>query len=145
MPKKKRCKKAYDRNRRSKLKANGKCVNCAKRKVLPSDSVRCLICTLKHLAYGNLGSAGRWRELLVLWIQQRGRCAYTHKKIQIGVDASIDHTIPRTEHDNRDINNIRWVHRDVNYSKHAKSTAEYIQLCKEVLEGFGYKVKRDVD
>lgn len=68
-------------------------------------------------------------DMWQVWLEQNAKCAYTGRKIFLGVDASLDR---------RDSNigyvrsNIQWVHKDVNMAKQSMSEELFIKLCKDV-------------
>lgn len=129
--------------RHKRLTKQRKCRRCRSATYL--SVTYCRKCLFKRAAYRNLGDAKRWKELVALWIAQNGRCAYTHEKLTLGVNASIEHVVAQSSYPKEVIDNICWVRTDVNLSKQTKSIIEYIELCKQVLEGFGYTVLRYVD
>lgn len=81
------------------------------------------------------GSGDRLKRLL---IQQNYRCAYTGRKLTIGVNASVDHINPRSlyPHLIGKINNLEWVDEDVNRAKRTMSRTEFISMCREVVRRF---------
>lgn len=135
---------AYFKARRLMLRQQGLCDDCAKH-IASFGANRCRVCLFRNFAKKHLGGVGWWRLLVKIWVKQRGRCAYTHRKLTLGVDASIDHVVPKDKQGSLDLKNIRWVHLDVNIAKHSKSLDEFLSLCKDVLIGFGYEVGRKVD
>ena len=99
----------------------------------PTDC--CLKCYLKKMSYQHLGAVNFWKLLADLFVQQRGICAYTGRRLRLGVNASIDHFHPRSRfpHLSNDINNLRWVHIHANQAKAALDLREFILLCQDVV------------
>lgn len=136
---------AYDRIRSDNAKAKKLCRQCKKVKSY-KKCTRCRTCYFKFVASKYLGSADRWRELESALLQSGHRCAYTGRKIDLGEGASIEHVLPTSRGKKREVNdlkNIKWVHRDINVMKGAHTVAEFIAICKQILDNFGYEVRRD--
>ncbi len=47
-------------------------------------------------------------QLRVSWNEQRGRCAITNRPLQPGVNASLDHIVPKSRGGADDLDNLRW-------------------------------------
>ncbi len=88
-----------------------------------------------------------WWQLEALYVAQGGRCAYTGKSIRIGENASLEHVSPASRDKIRasDIDNLKWVDITVNRSKADMQIVEYLSLCREVLEHFGYNISHDLE
>lgn len=70
-------------------------------------------------------------QLWSVWLKQEGKCKYTGRSLVHGVDASIDRI------DNSKgyiLENIQWIHRDINVMKMDLDEGYFLQLCKEVTE-----------
>jgi 5-methylcytosine-specific restriction endonuclease McrA len=65
---------------------------------------------------------------------QNGRCVYTGRKISIGVDAWLDHKVPRNQGGGFEIENLQWVHRDANRMKTDLLEPQFFQMVKEIYE-----------
>lgn len=55
---------------------------------------------------------------------------------------ALDHVIPKSRGGKSNLENMGLLRRDVNEAKSSKTVAEFLQLCKEVLEYNGYEVRR---
>ena len=88
-----------------------------------------------------------WRKLRDAYHNQRGLCAYSNLPIRIGVDAEIDHTVPKSRSlkapQEMTIADVRWVHSKVNRMKGDLHLTEWLGLCLIVLAHFGYKVTKE--
>lgn len=73
------------------------------------------------------------------------RCYLTGRQLDwsISTDISFDHIIPRSKGGDNSIDNLGLCCRDANMSKTYLTTEEYLSLCKEVLENFGYIVTKN--
>lgn len=70
-------------------------------------------------------------QIARLWKQQRGLCGLTGRKLTRD-NAQLDHIIPVVKRGSSTIDNLRWVHRDVNNAKRDLLDADFIALCQEV-------------
>jgi len=70
------------------------------------------------------------KNLLVLWYNQRGRCAYTGIKLYGDSNTHLDHIIPRTKGGSSEIGNLQFVCALVNRMKFNLSHEEFIETCK---------------
>lgn len=74
-------------------------------------------------------------ELWDIYIAQNGRCALTGEEIGFVSakrgNASLDRIDSKCGYE---INNVRWVHRDVNFAKQSLSDADFIELCRKVVK-----------
>jgi hypothetical protein len=73
-------------------------------------------------------------ELSSLWKRQRGHCAITGRRLT-KENAELDHIIPVASGGKGNIQNLRWLHKDVNSLKRNMSDRDFYLLCKEVVEG----------
>jgi len=64
------------------------------------------------------------------WYNQRGRCAYTGRKLDR--TAQVDHKIPVCRGGTNDASNIHWVCAEANWVKHNKTHDEFIALCADI-------------
>jgi len=70
-------------------------------------------------------------------------CYLTGRELSwlVAGEISFDHIIPRSRGGNNSIDNLGICCRDANMSKTYLTLEEYLSLCQEVLENFGYKVQ----
>lgn len=80
--------------------------------------------------------------LLRLLRRQMHRCAYTGRKIRIGVSASLEHITARSRNGGNETVNLCWVHREINMAKGQLSLVEFKNLCQDVLKHMGYSIVR---
>jgi hypothetical protein len=64
------------------------------------------------------------------WYNQRGRCAYTGKRL--GRDAQVDHKTPVSRGGLNDRDNLHWVTPAANFVKRAKTHDEFVALCVDI-------------
>jgi len=85
-------------------------------------------CWLKQKSTHSLGTVVHWELLRDLLKKQNYKCAYTGKKLVLGVNASIDHIRPKSLFPElaNDPNNIVWVDLKVNKLKHNKPLEEFM-------------------
>lgn len=91
-----------------------------------------------------LGSRKHAGAVALQWERQGGKCAYSGLPIELSTTAQLDHVRPKSVHGDAAPcpTEIRWVHKDVNRGKGNLELTEYLNLCKIVLEHFGYEVVR---
>ena len=71
-------------------------------------------------------------ELARLWKTQRGMCAVTGWRLD-KENAQLDHIVPKSKGGDNAISNLRWIHRDVNYSKRDMTDEVFFRLCSAVV------------
>jgi hypothetical protein len=64
------------------------------------------------------------------WYNQRGRCAYTGKRL--GRDAQVDHKIPISRGGTNAPANLHWVTPAANFVKRDKTHEEFLSLCLDI-------------
>ena len=64
------------------------------------------------------------------WYNQRGRCAYTGKRL--GRDAQVDHKIPISRGGTNAPANLHWVTPAANFVKRDKTHDEFLALCLDI-------------
>ena len=64
------------------------------------------------------------------WYNQRGRCAYTGRKLDR--TAQVDHKTPVSRGGTNDASNLHWVCADANCVKNNKTHEEFIGLCADI-------------
>ncbi len=117
---------------RQKRLAQGLCYLCGKNPQLAGKL--CIPCWWKAFCQNALGDAKRVAEMQGLWEKQNHRCALSWRGLTLGVDASIDHIIPRSKGGTDEIINLRWVHRWVNWGRSNLSDEEYVSLSRDVVK-----------
>lgn len=72
-------------------------------------------------------------ELRGLWDAQSGRCALTGQALDVAT-AHLDHIVPMARGGEHGIDNLRWLHPDVNLAKRDLMDDEFLDLCRMVVE-----------
>lgn len=71
------------------------------------------------------------------------KCYLTGRQLDLKKDDyEFDHIVPISKGGSCELDNLGVTCRDANQSKNNLSLEEYLQLCKEVLENFGYTVEK---
>ena len=73
-------------------------------------------------------------ELKSLFETQQGRCAFSSLPIDYGT-AHLDHKIPAVRGGEHTIDNLQWLHRQVNLMKHSMTMEEFENLFVMIVEG----------
>ena len=68
-------------------------------------------------------------------VDQNWKCPISGRLLVLGVNASIDHILPKSKYPEKaqDIENIQWVDKNVNYAKYDLTQDELVQLCREIV------------
>lgn len=93
---------------------------------------RCVSCWFKQMAKRAAGSRAHTEALRALFHAQQGRCALTGADLTPGVNASLDHKVPRSRGGSDAVSNLQWVHLSVNYAKSVLTDGEFVALCAAV-------------
>jgi 5-methylcytosine-specific restriction endonuclease McrA len=64
------------------------------------------------------------------WYNQRGRCAYTGKKLDR--TAQVDHKTPVSRGGSNEASNLHWVTADANWVKRNKTHEEFLSICSDI-------------
>lgn len=111
--------------------ANGCCEYCGSH--LSGRKKVCDECCCKRLAKTHTGDRENWPQLMALFKEQGGRCAFTGIPIEIGVNASIDHIVPRGKSGANAVENFQWVHICMNVLRRNIDEAEFMVILEEFL------------
>jgi 5-methylcytosine-specific restriction endonuclease McrA len=76
----------------------------------------------------------RGPELLDMFRKQNGKCAYTGVDLVPGVNASLDHKVPKALGGNDSPENLQWVTFNVNRAKNSLTEEEFISMCRAVAQ-----------
>ena len=123
---------ATKKNRARKI-ATGGCGQCCGVGAVATVGKVCWRCWLRERAYAATGSSDDWQKLDELWKTQKGLCAYTGERLVAGLNASIDHIIPKARGGALSINNLQWVTITVNLAKRELTNDEFFALCRRVI------------
>jgi len=71
-------------------------------------------------------------ELKALWDKQSGRCSITNAILVPGKNVSLDHIIPADKKGTNTIENLRFIHYNINLLKHNMSDIELKSILNEI-------------
>jgi len=77
-------------------------------------------------------------KLFWKWIKQKGRCAYTGRKLKYDRTTHIDHIIPRSKGGSNNPDNLQFVCEDANLAKNSLTHNQFIELIKDIMN---YKIQ----
>ncbi len=121
-------------------KAKGLCVTCGDSNKLKDIQI-CFVCWIRRSGYTSNGSNALWtreeyKELVVIWNNQDGRCIYTGEQLIAGKNASLDHIIPICKGGKDCTSNAQFVTKRMNRIKNDLSHNEFVQLCGKIYHQF---------
>lgn len=127
-----KCYNAYKQNvksRREKRLLEGLCAFCDNPRI---HTRLCLDHYLKFTSKAHFGTSKKYRELHELFQKQKGICTYSGRLLVLGIDASLDHIIPKSRGGSNGLDNLHWVHQDVNFMKQCLLEEEFLSLIEEI-------------
>ena len=134
-----RCQSCIDRGadnlqkRRARYFASGQCTGCGDPAITNGRrSSYCLVCWLRDMAGHATKTTLLWKQVGQLLEAQQYRCAYTGEKLIPGVNASIDHIIPRSRGGSDELSNLQWVTLQINKIKRDLTHDEFIAMCHNI-------------
>lgn len=134
----------YMLNRRNCRVKNSKCIGCG----INSDKKRCTICYLKMISVNIFGSVDHHNNLLELFNKQNGKCVYTGRQLYFQENCELDHIIPVSKNGQNKIENLQWLHRDINKMKHSLNQGDFLttifEISNYVKTSFPYVVTKSV-
>jgi len=68
-----------------------------------------------------------------IWDEQNGICELTGETLVRGVNASLDHRVPKSKGGDNSRSNLRWVHKIANTIKKDLTDEEFIALCRRIV------------
>ena len=95
-----------------------------------SQQHRCTTCYLKHIVKSRKMPVTTVPPLLTLFESQDGKCVYTNRPITIGIDAELDHIIPRSKGGPNTVENFQWLWSPVNRMKNNLSESEFWEIIR---------------
>lgn len=136
------CRNCMDKNNQAKnkkiekRKELGCCIKCGKENPLPGVRAKninkCEICVFKHAAWSYLKDSKQWLKLKEIFEKQQGKCPYTGRLITVGVNAELDHIVPKSKNGKNELVNFQWVHCDVNKMKANHFHDDFLELVCEI-------------
>lgn len=118
--------------------ASGLCRNCGAK---PANGKKCDRCWFRVMAGQHLGDPDMDVELKALWHKQGGLCALSRIKLIPCRNASLDHIVPVSRGGKSVIANLRWTATRVNRARDNMTDAEFVEMCRAVVETSSRKKK----
>lgn len=108
---------------------NGCCAFCDKKRV---NNRLCLEHFLKFTSKSHFKTSKRHQDLLNLFNEQNGKCPYSGRELTLGIDASLDHIVPKCREGLNDIENLQWVYGPINFMKQDMLHEEFLNMIFEI-------------
>jgi 5-methylcytosine-specific restriction endonuclease McrA len=83
-------------------------------------------------------AAATTAEISRLWKNQRGICPVSGRRLN-KENAQLDHIVPLKQGGSDLVENLRWVHRDVNYAKRDLLDEDFFRLCQDIIANLKFK------
>lgn len=132
----KHCKVKTQAKDREIRKISNICSCCGNEKL--KKSVYCFTHWFCNNASKNLNNYNLGIDLINIYEKQNRKCVYSGVELIPSINMSLDHIVSR--YDNKDlihdINNVQWVHKDINVMKNRFSHDNFIKLCKYIANKF---------
>ena len=110
---------------RENFRKEGKCIYCGT--INDNNNSACDICILKGIATNNLKNRKLWLKIKELLEKQQFICPYSGIKLILGINASIDHIVPKSKGGNNEIENLQWVHLWINLMKKDSEEQDFVK------------------
>ncbi len=122
----------YTATRKARIINGGLCIRCGKERPVVGHS-HCLECVYKAASQSHLKTNAYWRELQDKYHQQNGKCPYFGLPIEVGINAELDHRIPKAKGGTSDLDNLQWVHVWANVMKADMTEEEFLRKFRKAL------------
>lgn len=123
------------KERELKRLSKGQCSYCTTKR-LPNSNTLCEKHWFEGVSKHHLGTRTKWCEIKVILEEQDYKCTYTGLILTPALDASVDHIIPLSTDPERHnkIENLQWVHSDINRMKNNHSEEDFLKYIKLIYE-----------
>jgi hypothetical protein len=119
-----------------KQKEKGLCIFCKNKKLEHSN-----LCERHYFINiaASLGDAKLAEAIQELFYAQECKCYLTGEPLVLGVNAGVDHILPKSKYggDIQNSHNIRWIDRRINAMKGTLTATEFVELCYKVVNTLG--------
>lgn len=109
----------------------GLCAECG-RFPFSGNAKSCETCILKAMAKAHFKDVRKWTVLRELF-DVISTCPYSGIKLTLGINASLDHKIPRSKGGTDDIENLQFIHIWCNTMKSNLSETEFLEQFRTFL------------
>ena len=103
------------------------CAECFREARLKNNRL-CETCYYKSISRKHFDTSLCWKELQEKFKSQAGRCALSGLPLALGVNAELDHIIPKARQGCKDAANTQWVLRAVNRMKNNMLERDFYTL-----------------
>jgi hypothetical protein len=105
------------------------CTQCGKKSACEGKK-RCKLCIFKNICRKATGSTRNSKHLAKKIQDQNFTCPYTGIKLIVGVNASLDHIVPKSKGGSNNVENLEWIDLNVNLLKGARTKDDFMEIWK---------------
>lgn len=108
-----------NKEKRKLRRSAGLCENCGNVNVLSrhiDKTIYCESCYLKTMSRKHFGTSFHWKDLKQLF-EKNHICPYTGNNLKLGVNASLDHKIPKNAGGDNSLENLQFIYSDGDFDQ----------------------------
>jgi len=129
------------KQKRSIRRSNGLCEACGNLDIIQRPNrevVYCEACYFKTMSRKHFKTSSQWKNLKELFYKQP-ICPYTGIKLQIGVNASLDHKIPKSVGRSNNLENLQFVYSNGDFDRNGFHGGFDVNIMKGTLTDEKFK------
>lgn len=95
----------------------------------PENKNPCVV-LLKKTSQRIFGTSDKWLDLYEILEKQNFICPYSGRRLRIGINASVDHIIPKSMKGPNSLSNLQWVDLEINRMKRGHTPIGFLSVIK---------------
>lgn len=121
------------------------CICISERLPTSRYCIRCLIWqTVRKYSLDQNSSEVLITQLIDKFYKNEASCFYTDLPLVLGLNASIDHRLPKSKGGTNTIDNLEWVHVSINNLKSGRTEKEFIEVYGSILVEYNLLASKGV-